>query len=188
MASAVTVSPKGEAMSHGNRLGRKSFDAVALEAEIKRIGSLKIDDLRPLWETTFGKKVPLVLTKDLMTRMLAWHVQEQAFGGFDRATLKILEGYAHGRPAEPERFRRLKPGAELVREYQGERHTVTVALDGFVWRGATYGSLTTIARTITGSNWNGPRFFGLREKSGDAATVSETGRQGTMKRSPRAAR
>ena len=140
MASAVTVSPKGEAMSHGNRLGRRSFDAVALEAEIKRIGSLQINDLRSLWETTFGKKVPLVLTKDLMARMLAWHVQEQAFGGFDRATLKILEGYARGRPVEPERFRRLKPGTELVREYQGERHTVTVAPDGFIWRGATYGS------------------------------------------------
>jgi hypothetical protein len=50
----------------------------------------------------------------------------------------------------------------LVREYQGERHTVTVVANGFVWREATYASLSTIARAITGTNWNGPRFFGLR--------------------------
>jgi hypothetical protein len=50
----------------------------------------------------------------------------------------------------------------LVREYQGERHTVTVVANGFLWREATYASLSTIARAITGTNWNGPRFFGLR--------------------------
>ena len=50
----------------------------------------------------------------------------------------------------------------LVREYQGERHTVTVAPDGYVWREATYASLSTIARAITGTAWSGPRFFGLR--------------------------
>jgi hypothetical protein len=181
MASAVTMSRKRESMPRGHRSRRKSFDPAEIESEIIRIRSLTIDELRSLWRATFGKDAPVVLTKDLIARVLAWHVQEQAFGGFDRATLKILEGYARGRPAEPEQFRRLKPGTELVREYRGERHTVTIAPDGFVWRGATYGSLTTIARTITGSNWNGPRFFGLREKSGDPAAVSETGRQGTMK-------
>ena len=111
-------------MLRGNRSGHKPFDAAKLDAEIKRIGSLKIDDLRSLWAATFQKEVPSALTKDLLARMLAWRVQEQAFGGFDRTTLKMLDGYAYGRPAEPERFRRLKPGSELVREYRGERHTV----------------------------------------------------------------
>ena len=55
----------------------------------------------------------------------------------------------------------------LVREYQGERHTVTVVPDGFVWQGATYGSLSTIARAITGTAWGGPRFFGLRSPNAD---------------------
>jgi hypothetical protein len=59
--------------------------------------------------------------------------------------------------------RRLKPGAVLVREYQGKRHTVIVVPEGFSWQDATYTSLSTIARTITGTAWNGPRFFGLRE-------------------------
>jgi hypothetical protein len=58
--------------------------------------------------------------------------------------------------------RRLKSGTVLAREYQGERHTVTVVPDGFVWQDATYSSLSTIARAITGTAWNGPRFFGLR--------------------------
>jgi hypothetical protein len=50
----------------------------------------------------------------------------------------------------------------LVREYQGERHTVTVVPGGYVWREATYASLSTIARAITGTAWSGPRFFGAR--------------------------
>ncbi len=54
-------------------------------------------------------------------------------------------------------------GTVVIREYQGERHTVAITGEGFRWRGQDYSSLTAIARTITGSNWNGPRFFGLRE-------------------------
>jgi Protein of unknown function (DUF2924) len=67
-----------------------------------------------------------------------------------------------GNRSQRDRWRRLKPGTVLVREYQGARHTVTVVANGFVWREATYASLSTIAQAITGTNWNGPRFFGLR--------------------------
>jgi hypothetical protein len=58
--------------------------------------------------------------------------------------------------------RQLKPGTVLVREYQGQRHTVTVAPDGFDWQGTTYASLSAIARAITGTAWSGPRFFALQ--------------------------
>src|SRR5436190_17599052 len=61
-----------------------------------------------------------------------------------------------------DRPRRLKPGTVLVREYQGERHTVTVVADGFRWGDSMYRTLTTIARAITGTAWSGPRFFGVR--------------------------
>src|SRR5262249_46992365 len=57
--------------------------------------------------------------------------------------------------------RQLKPGTVLVRDYQGEHHTVTVVPDGFDWQGATYTSLSAIARAITGTAWSGPRFFAL---------------------------
>ena len=59
-------------------------------------------------------------------------------------------------------MRRLKVGTVLIREYQGERHTVTVVGNGYVWRDVTYASLSTIARAITGTAWSGPRFFGVR--------------------------
>src|SRR5713101_1905277 len=59
---------------------------------------------------------------------------------------------------------RLKPGTVLMREHRGVRHTVTVVLNGFVWQEQTFPSLTTVARAITGTSWNGPRFFGLRIK------------------------
>jgi hypothetical protein len=59
----------------------------------------------------------------------------------------------------------LKPGALLVREHAGVQHRVTVVEAGFAWNGATYKSLSEIARAITGTNWNGPRFFGLRDRT-----------------------
>ena len=75
---------------------------------------------------------------------------------------QLLDGLAQGEGPGPDRLRRLKPGTVLVREYQGERHTVTVVPGGYVWNETTYASLSTIARAITGTTWNGPRFFGLR--------------------------
>jgi hypothetical protein len=64
------------------------------------------------------------------------------------------------------RIRHLKPDTVLVREYQGQRHTVTVLPDGFDWQGSTYHSLSAIARAITGTAWSGPRFFALDRPSG----------------------
>jgi len=93
--------------------------------------------------------------------MLAWRFQEKAYGGHDRQIIRLLERLARGKVGDMER--RLKPGTVLVREYQGKRHTVTIVQDGFIWEGRAYPSLTVIARTISGTNWNGPRFFGLRE-------------------------
>ena len=80
--------------------------------------------------------------------------------GLMRILAKFLDGLARG--DKPEAVRRLKPGTVLVREYQGDRHTVTVVPSGYVWRETTYASLSAIACDITGTAWNGPRFFGLR--------------------------
>jgi len=144
---------------------------ATVEAEISRIQTLKSDEVRALWRSTFKREVPKALTRDLLVRTLCWHIQERAFGGHDRATLRILAGYAKGKP-DAQKARRLKPGTEIVREYQGERHTVVVTAEGFRWRDGDYSSLTAIAQTITGTNWNGPRFFGLRmapERAGATA-------------------
>ena len=141
---------------------RQASDREAIEAEIGRVRSLGLDELRTLWRTTFRSPPPAALTKDLMARFICWQIQEQALGGLDTHTAKLLGRLAGGKKPAGDGARRLKPGTVLVREYQGERHTVTVVPDGYVWRESTYPSLSTIARAITGTPWNGPRFFGLR--------------------------
>jgi Protein of unknown function (DUF2924) len=137
-------------------------EQAELEAEIEHIRSLPIDAIRALWRQTFKSQPPVALGKDMLGRMIAYHVQEKALGGLSRTSLRLLDNFERGRPAIETIHRRLKPGTVLVREYQGELHSVVVASDGFVWRAETYASLSTIARLVTGTNWNGPKFFGLR--------------------------
>jgi hypothetical protein len=138
----------------------RSSNRDEIEAEIDRIRSLGLDALRARWRTTFRSSPPPAFTKDLVARFLCWHIQEQAFGELNPDTAKFLDRLARGDRQHADR--RLKPGTVLVREYQGKRHTVTVVPSGYVWRETTYASLSTIARAITGTTWNGPRFFGLR--------------------------
>jgi hypothetical protein len=142
---------------------QQRIEPAAIEAEIAHLRSLALDALRRRWRVVFGRMPPAALSKDLLGRMIAWRLQEQVFGGLDRESLSFLEGLArHG--GSPRR--QLKPGTVLVREYQGQRHTVTVAPDGFNWQGTTYTSLSAIARAITGTAWSGPRFFALARRNG----------------------
>jgi hypothetical protein len=104
----------------------------ALEAEISRIRALGLNELRSLWRSTFRTPPPPPFTKDLIARFICWHIQEQDLGGLDHKATKLLEGLARG--DKPGADRRLKVGTVLVREYQGERHTVTVVSDGYVAR------------------------------------------------------
>jgi hypothetical protein len=144
-------------------------EPAAIEAEIARLRSLALDALRRRWRVVFGRTPPAGLSKVLLGRMIAWRMQEQAFGGLDRESLMFLEGLArHG--GSPRR--QLKPGTVLVRDYQGQRHIVTVAADGFDWQGTTYASLSAIARAITGTAWSGPRFFALARPNGTTPTRS----------------
>src|SRR6266702_939678 len=145
-------------------MDQRTVDAAAIETEVDHVRSLGIDALRKRWRIMFGATPPQGLTKDIIARMIAHRIQEEAFGGLDRETVKLLDRLARGEKPN-ELNRRLKAGTVLIREYHGERHTVTIVLDGFVWRDTTYSSLSTIARAITGTAWNGPRFFGLRVSS-----------------------
>jgi hypothetical protein len=154
---------------------RHPRDPAAIEAAIAHLRSLALDALRRHWRVTFGRRPPVALSKDLLGRMIAWRLQERAFGGLDRESLKFLDRLArHG--GSPRR--QLKPGTVLVRDYQGQRHTVTVAPEGFDWQGTTYASLSAIARAITGTAWSGPRFFALARENRASA-------RGNKKRSAR---
>jgi len=143
-----------------------------LSAEISRLNSLRLKDLRAAWAAEFRREPAKDLWRNLLLRTLAWRLQEKAFGGHDKATLMVLDAYRQ-KKAGDQRCQRLKAGTVLVREFGGARHTVTIMPDGFVWQEKTYSSLTAIARVITGTNWNGPRFFGLREGEGKKASKQQ---------------
>jgi hypothetical protein len=103
---------------------------------------------------------------------LAYRVQAAAFGDLDKATARLLDRIAEearaGKRAEvpvPDRVG-LRPGTLLVREWEGTTQRVMVMAEGFAWNGTTYASLSQVARAITGTRWNGPRFFGLRDQKG----------------------
>jgi hypothetical protein len=141
-------------------------------AEIARIRALSLSEIRILWRRTFKRSdVPAGLSKRLLIFTLAWHLQERVHGGHDPATIKLLDRYARGSNGKEQR--RFRQGTVLVREYQGARHTVTVAREGFIWQEKAYPTLSVIARQITGTNWNGPRFFGLRQAKERPAGASE---------------
>ena len=142
------------------------LDAAAVEAEIKRVRSLLGAALGRRWQAEFGRPPPRSPGVELLRRMIANRIQEEAFGTLDRATLKLLDGLAR-RGGARRGERNLKIGTVLVRDYQGRRHTVTVAPEGYVWEGTSYSSLSAIARAITGTVWNGPRFFAVNPVAGN---------------------
>jgi hypothetical protein len=143
-----------------------SVDAdVTLEAELERLRSMPIVGLRALWRAKFKTDPPKSFGPDLLRRSLAYRIQEDAHGGLDRATARLLKrltaqfAKSNGRIVLP---RRIKPGAMLVRQWKGQSHRVVVLEDGFAYQDKRYESLSEIARLITGTRWNGPKFFGLR--------------------------
>jgi hypothetical protein len=140
---------------------QRFVDLAVVEAEIARVRSLSGDALLRRWQAVFARPVPQHLTADLLRRMIANRIQEEAFGTLDRATLKLLDSLAR-RERSRRAERNLKIGTVLVRDYRGRRHTVTVAPEGYVWEAQPYSSLSAIARAITGTAWSGPRFFALK--------------------------
>jgi Protein of unknown function (DUF2924) len=133
--------------------------AETLEAELDRIAALGLDDVRSLWLKMMGRVAPRALSRDLLARVIAHRVQEQRLGKLGREMRQRLDGLARG-GAEP--VRHLKVGTVMVREHQGEMNEVMVVPGGFSWKEKTYPSLSAIALAMTGTSWNGPRFFGLR--------------------------
>jgi hypothetical protein len=149
-------------MRNASKNAVQSISTADIAAEIERLSGLSLGDLRAAWAAEFRSDPPKRLWRDLLLRSLAWRLQERAFGGHDKATLKLLDASGQKRAGD-ERCQRLKTGTVLIRGFGGIRHTVTIVPDGFIWQEKTYPSLSAIARIITGTNWNGPRFFGLRE-------------------------
>ena len=116
-----------------------------------------------------------------MIRAMAYKLQERAFGGLGKATLRRLKSLtrkleAEGKLASDRRLS-LKSGARLVREWGSETHSVLVLEDGFEYRGQRYRSLSQIARLITGAHWSGPRFFGIERTPKPSSPSDEAGHE-----------
>ena len=146
----------------------------AVEAELDRLPAMPITDLRKRYHELFRTEPPKAFGPDLLRRSIAHRIQEKAYGGFSASTRRLLDQLVKAAMAKPngrlELPRRIKPGSELVRSWQGKTYRVMVMADGFAHDGKTFTSLSEIASEITGTKWNGPRFFGLRSalNRGDA--------------------
>lgn len=121
------------------------------------IAVMELHGLRQLWQRRWGAP-PRLQSKQMLRLLLAWRLQAEISGGLDPHTRKRLRQTSIPRPAPP------PVGTQLTREYKGVLHTVVVEADGVKYAGGVYGSLSEVARAITGTHWNGPQFFGLRRK------------------------
>jgi hypothetical protein len=141
----------------------------AVEAELDRLPKMPIADLRKRYRELFQTEPPRAFGPDLLRRSIAQRIQEKTYGGLSDSTRRLLDQLVKAATAKPTGRlvlpRRIKPGSELVRTWKGKSYRVTVLADGFAHDGKTFASLSEIASEITGTRWNGPRFFGLRSAS-----------------------
>jgi Protein of unknown function (DUF2924) len=138
--------------------------------ELGKLEQLSRAELRALWAKELAEKPPQSLGRDILALGIAYARQERLYGGLSRRVAKELDrllarALADGNPDTPRVSGSPLPraGTILVREWQGTPHHVTVTHDGFLWNGKAHRSLSSIAHAITGTKWNGPRFFGLRD-------------------------
>ncbi len=150
--------------------------AASTSERLAAVNYLSLDALRIEWRQLYRSPPPR-LSLDLMRRAIANRIQEKANGGLSPAskrTLKQLtvqlDSTGH---VTPEARQTVRPGARLVREWNGRTYTVSVTEDGFDYAGTVYSSLTKVASVITGAHWSGPRFFGLNgRKTEERAAIA----------------
>jgi hypothetical protein len=141
--------------------------------------------LRRQWRAHLGGEPPAHLSRWLLIKVLAYRLQSDAFGDLDKSIRRILRsGKEDGggapfdrRTPQTREGLDLRAGALLVREWNSKLERVMILEEGFAWNGQTFGSLSQIAKTMTGTNWNGHRFFGLRQGKTPAADVGANRRK-----------
>ena len=158
------------------KIGPALPDREKLDSEITRLRDLDVGQLRSRWHTAFGRPAPAHVARQLLFRCLAYRLQADRLGDLDGESQRLLD-----RSGSPEKAARnavdlsrhtteLRPGTILGREWNGQMQQVAVLADGFAWNGNTYPSLSKAAFAITGTRWNGPKFFGLRDKPATASS------------------
>jgi Protein of unknown function (DUF2924) len=164
-------------MLEKRRRGRVSTK-TSIEDEIAHLRGLDLRGLRSRWQSVFQRPPPDHLPRHLLFAIIAYRIQADRFGDLDHETRQLLDrtGAKESSTAMAARLvsfdqkrTELAPGTVLVREWDRRSQRVMVMSDGFAWNGQTYDSLSKVAFAITGTNWNGPRFFGLRGKEDRSA-------------------
>lgn len=151
-------------MSRDQRTDRAG--PISLANELAGLADLSFEELRSRFRRLYRKTAPPSLSRDLIARLVAHRLQEQQFGKLDDDLARHLAQLALG----GETRRRIKTGSVLVREHEGVSHEVVIVPGGYLWNGETHPSLSRLAKRITGTTWNGPRFFGLRQAAAARTT------------------
>ena len=156
-----------------------------LAEELALIETLSREELAARWAKAFGTAAPAGVRRDLLMRGIAWDMQTRRLGGLSAVARRLLKAAKadvqrrragrsktasgnSGAQSHDENHKALNaaadvlhPGSRIVRDWCGQPHTVDVIENGYVYDGMVYRSLSSIAKVITGTNWSGPRFFGL---------------------------
>lgn len=187
-SGADELRPRPASSANSDREIGKSIDAL-----IASLADLDAEQLRLQWRNHLGGTPPAHLPRWLLARALAQRIQIAALGDLNKATRRVItcakvesEGDGNSdsgnrsRPFAPRDPKTregvgLRPGAILVREWNGALQRVMVMEDGFAWNGETYRSLSQIAKSMTGTSWNGHRFFGLKRGSAGVGVLVEVG-------------
>src|SRR6266705_6918059 len=164
-------------MSKIHRNGRATAK-TSIEDEIAHLRDLDLKGLRARWQSVLQRPAPDHLSRYLLFAILAYRIQADRFADLEHETSQLLDraGAKESGTAMSARLvsfdqkrTELTPGTVLVREWDRRSQRVMVMSEGFAWNGQTYDSLSKVAFAITGTKWNGPRFFGLRDKEDRSA-------------------
>ncbi len=169
-------------MREKRRIGRVATKTT-VEDEIAHLRGLDFKGLRARWQSVLQRPAPGHLPRHLLFAIIAYRIQVDRFGDLDHETRQLLDrtGAKESGTAMSARLvsfdqkrTELTPGTVLVRDWDRRSQRVMVMSDGFAWNGQTYDSLSKVAFAITGTRWNGPRFFGLRDKEDGSATEARS--------------
>ena len=151
----------------------KTQTQPSVAAQVAGLPQLPMQELWALWDRFYPHRPHSKTNRDYLESRIAYKLQEEAYGGLSQETRQrlIAIGIKHSKikPRRQSKEIYLAPGTVLVREHGQRDHQVTVTAEGlFEYEGKTYRSLSAVARHITGTQWNGPLFFGLRKNGEDA--------------------
>ena len=169
-------------MSNRRRGGRASTK-TSISDGIAHLRSLDLKGLRSRWQSVFQRLPPDHLPRHLLFAIIAYRIQADRLGDLDHETKQVFDRtdakdtgatMSTRLVSFDQKRTELTPGTVLVREWDRHSHRVMVMANGFAWNGQTYDSLSKVAFAITSTKWNGPRFFGLRDKEERPATEARS--------------